>query len=1116
MAIENIGFEVIAELIGGNGTDLVEGDAIANDLDHARAIGVENGNFGDVTEGFNVKLGRGIDEVNGTATATSDRGQAFADGILNTGNIELQGGFDRVEGSANATTTANGVITMATGINSTDGGRIRGNGGADLFQGEATAEGQNNVNAFATLVTDLRGGNGNDRITGTAVADGITTTDARGISVGFSDIDDDTIASPENVGLAPTADGEAEVGELFGSQGNDVLEGTADVTIEAQNGDEIFFAGANGIVNDGGTLDQLENLLNTIGKDLTNFNSNDIEQIIARLNTSTLDTGIGDDRLIADVTLNVAQNGNGADADLEVIGDGIENAGDVLLGDGNDSVNSTVSLTTTISGAKGLADALDNSSVGIITGLNLEVNNETLFDLGAGNDTFTSNIFATAVDDLSAADGLGNRAIFVAGAGDDTFDLTSLSRFVLQNENDGEQQEGIADGWENRSRVFLDDRAGNFAGNDSVTTSATAFGEGVLTIAEGLETREFFDAGGGNDSFNLSGSANTGVGALADNLTQAAGLQTEQVTSGEFILGEGDNSVNGNAVAISEAVAGTDDDGGEFTPTTFAFGITQMTADANNAEDAGDFSAEGGDDTLNGTSNATGERDVAAFGLLFSNADLGNGLNTLRGNATATSKVSALANGISVGTDDVFVKRNSVVNNAGIGQTTGLIKEAGELDTGADDDFIEGIATATANGNALIDSDANGILIDLDSIFNTGGGADTVNGRATANSNGASNDPEFGILVDGIENKGRFATGAGDDNILGEGFAFGDGVEAISGGIDNGRALVEQDSFVPPVFTTGNGSDEIVAIAEAEAVNNAAITDALSNVGDFLTEDGVDLITATAVSKAFGTANDRAVADAIDNRGFFSTGGDNDKIVATATAEAVNGSATVNAIDQNEVAGSEIDLGSGNDMIVAEAAALSGSDLNAIALLGGTINAGDGADNIRGRSNSNLVGNNLFGGSSELSGGQAFGGDVEINMGAGNDTLFGFGEAIVDGGSGIDTLEFEFSVIEFLSGGGTFQLSGDLTFGGITYQTRNFELFKFDSNFETNSVVTSRQLAAAAGDPLVLGVSEEVDQNVATAPLALDNAPEVPNDFNSVEDLVSTAEAIEVSDATIV
>ena len=1044
----DIGFEVLADIIGEN---RIQGDANASTTDSARAIGVENAEFGDSINDFVVNLTNGNDTIRGAATAYALE-EAFADGIRNTGEIALGNGLDLLKGTGTATTMGNGQTSIATGINSADGGVIIGGNGDDILEGEANATGQDNVNAFGVLVTNVDTGNNFDKIKGIATADGVTTTDARGVSIGFSDIDDDTLANPEFADEPPTAGSNTEVGKLFTGNGNDTIEGQAKVTVEAQNGDEIFFAGANGIVNDGGSLQQLEVLLATIGKDLTNFNGEDVEQIIDQLETSTIDTGFNDDALIANVELNVSQVGEGADSDLEVIGDGIENAGQFLLGDGNDSVNSTVSVTTTISGAKGLADALDNSSVGIITGLQLETNNQTLFDLGLGDDTFTSHVFATAVDDLSAADGLGNRGVFVAGGGNDTFNLTSVSEFILQSENDDEQQEGIADGWENRSRVFLDDPEGKTWGNDSVTTSATASGEGVLTIAEGLETREFFDAGGGNDSFNLNGLAITGVGALADNLTQAAGLQTEQIDSGEFLLGAGNNSVIGNATAISSAVAGLDDDGGEFTPSTFAFGITQMTADANNANDVGEFLAGHDNDTLDGNSHATGEQDVAAFGLLFSNADLGNGLNRLKGNATALSKVSAVANGISVGTDDVFLKTNS------LDRKYGLAAEAGVLSTGADKDLVEGIATVTANGHALIDSDANGILVEVGSTFNTNNGADTVIGNATASSIGASSIADFGVLVDGIENKGRFSTGAGNDKIIGEGFAFGDGVEAIAGGIDNGRALVEQSDFVPPVFTTGGGADEIVAFAEAESVNNAAIADALSNVGDLLTRTGADLITATAVSRASGTLDNRAIADAIDNRGELKTGGGRDRIFATATATAANGLASANAIDQNVEPGSKINLGRGNDIIVAEANAFSHGDISAIAILGGTINAGGGADNIRARSNDNLI---SYDGKYELDGGQGFGGDVEIYMGAGNDTLFGFGDGIADGGAGIDTLEFEFSLREFIFGGGSINFSvdfADFTFGvdfsfaGVTYETRNFERFKFNADFEINSV----------------------------------------------------------------
>ncbi|MEL6457872.1 MAG: hypothetical protein AAFQ91_06430, partial [Cyanobacteria bacterium J06621_15] len=156
-----------------------------------------------------------------------------------------------------------------------------------------------------------------------------------------------------------------------------------------------------------------------------------------------------------------------------------------------------------------------------------------------------------------------------------------------------------------------------------------------------------------------------------------------------------------------------------------------------------------------------------------------------------------------------------------------------------------------------------------------------------------------------------------------------------------------------------------------------------------------------------------------------------------------DGLALANAIDQDVEMESVIDLGNGDDIIFAEANAFSTENINAIAILGGVIKAGDGADNIRAWSNDNSI---------ELDGGLGFG-NVEIDMGSGNDTLFGFGNAIVDGGSGIDTLEFDFSLNEFIFGGGSIISNGDFidfTFADITYRTTNFEKFEFSAEFETD------------------------------------------------------------------
>ena len=857
MADLDIGLELFENIIDANNVrDRVRGMASAVDGTDAQAIGIENTELGNAPNSFSMDLGGNRDRIDGRANARAGQ-TAIADGIRNSGQIELGAQNDSVRGTAKARTNRNGQSTFATGINSTDGGVIRGGDGRDNLRARATARGQDNVGAFGVLVTATDTEGGNDRVRGNAVANGISSTDARGVSVGFSDIDDDTTAG-NPPGFTPTISGEAEVGQLSTGEGNDTIEGTANVNVNARNGDTISFAGGNGIVNDGGTVEQLEELLGTIGKTLDNFNAEDVEQIIDQLETSTLDMGAGNDRLNARVNLNVAQDGQGADDDLEVIGDGIENAGDLLLGNGDDAVNSTVSVNTTVAGAKGLANALDNSSVGIIdAGLGIEVNNETLFDLGAGNDTFTSNIFATAVDDLSAADGLGNRGTFVAGAGNDTFNLTAESRLVLENENDDEQQEGIADGWENRSRVFLDDQEGRSAGNDSVTTNAQAFGEGVLTIAEGLESRAFFDAGGGSDTLELTATATTGEGALVDNLTQASGLQTEQIDEGEFFLGEGNNSVVGNATANSEAVSG-ESEGTEFTPSTFAFGITQMTADANNTEEGeqGLIEAGDGNDLLEGTAIASGETDVAAFGVLLENAVTHGGNDTVQGTATVESANEAIASGIAVGlAEDVFLKENSLGRNYGLGA------EAGTLSTGAGIDTLEAVANATA----LLNATARGI--------------DGANGN--------------------------------------------------------------------------------------------------------------------------------------------------------------------------------IDLGTGNDTVIAEAIANTTSEdgtREAFGIFGGTISAGAGADTIKARSNGRLSGEADI----TLEGGQGFGGGAEIDMGTGNDALLGFGDAQVDGGAGTDTLQFEFSLSEFVAGGGDIDFTNvNFSFGGATLETDNFEQFEFAAEFDDSQALGS-------------------------------------------------------------
>ena len=1159
MADLQIGFEVVEDVILGNDNTNRSFSAQADDANQAQAIGIENGDQGTVSDAFTIDLGGGRDTIEGEATATAETGEAFADGVRNQDLFRLGARQDTLRGIGTATTGANGEITFATGINSTDRGQLRGQAGTDLFEGIATANGQDNVGAFGVLVTDLRTNNGRDTVSGTATAQGLATTDARGVSVGFSDIDDDTTAG-NPPGLAPTTSGVDEVGQLLGGNGDNTIEGTAEVTVAGQNGDEIFFAGANGIVVDGGRIDQLKALVDQKTFDeLVGIQNGEITDeaiiqeveeailgVLPQLETSTMDLGAGNDALIANVSLNASQVGEGADDDLEVIGDGIENAGDLLLGTGDDSVNSTVDVITTIRGAKGLADAMDNSSVGIITGLLQEVDDQILFSMGAGEDTFTSDIFAAAVDDLAAADGLGNRGVFEAGDGSDVFNLTAESVFVRVGDVPADpkvqQEEGIADGWENRNRVFLDDApinpltgeidfvdgvvdpAGD--GNDRVTTSATTQGNGILTIAEGLETREFFDAGGGNDVFDLTASAtseggillvdrdgnpildvggNQVVGGILDpnNLTQAAGLQTEQISSGDFFLGTGDDEVVGlaTATALDENRA------------TLAFGITQVTGDAINENDAGLFHAGEGNNVLDGTATASGvvNSQVDAHGILFTNAVAGAGDDQLIGVATATGGNLATGNGIRVG----VLEDNPIAPNGG----ELLLTEAGAFDAGAGLNTLtgEGTANLTSDGANVTFADANGILVDKDSTLTTGDDVDTITGRATAIDNGVGGGNFLtlnALSADGVEVRGDLSTGGGADIITGDGFISATNSFVVSEGIDFGLGSTQNGIAVTPIVNTGAGDDQLIGTGEAIAVglDAAAITAGIQTQGVLDTGAGDDLIEADSTSTVVGGANGirGAIADGFENRdrvftgagddtirvnqavaiasdfnasangvrngivdgvsgdaaGLINMGNGDDSIFVVAAASSINGNATANGIGQEEL-GSEINLGRGNDVIAAEANAVSiFGDVDAFGLSGGVINAGAGRDLIEARSNDELIGDFNI----SLRGGQGFGNDVAINMGGSRDTLLGFGQAKADGGRGVDTLQFEFSLMEFIVGGGSIDFFNvDFTFAGVTLETDNFEFFQFNVNpSELNASTVQPNIGLEPVGPLSL------------------------------------------------
>ncbi|MGL6208932.1 MAG: beta strand repeat-containing protein, partial [Paracoccaceae bacterium] len=1108
--------------------------------DSALDIGIEHRGF--------IGTGAGKDVFDGAGFAVGVE-SATAYGVLNEGAINLGSNDNRVIGTASATgpsgdATSGSATAFGYSEIDPDGNgpsRLITGTGADRVTGTATAVGTEDVGAFGLVFENANTGGGNDIISGRATAQGDGSTEARSISIGLSDVDDDALEPPQTG---------AALGTLLTGGGDDRISANTLLTVNAGAEDQVFFAGANGITVDGGLEAQWRDIVTANAEALVQAAvaqaagdrfaiTRAVQPLLAQLDTSTLDMGTGNDILTSTTTLRVNGVGFQVDPedDLEVIADAIENGGTIQMGDGDDRLQITTDARSTIDGAKTFADAHDNASIGLLSGysaiatqvlldmgligegsanpqvnnVEVEVTNSALFDLGNGNDTIVTKTFASAIDDIPSADGLSNRGLWVGGNGNESLNLTNVTVFavgeVLNGGDDGEQREGISDGWESRNLIFMDDIVvaedgtilegkTNGDGADLVKTDATAFGNGVLTISDGFEGREFTNTGGGNDTFDVTGRAFTTaravtdtVGILAQNVTAATGLQTEQVDEGDFLMRDGNDQVIGRALAAPalglnpfafnpNAFAPE-----RFDPasdlfanrTTIAQGISQVTADTlatnDGTRDRGllDTSGASGTDAdlLDGTATAFGVADVQSYGILLTHAITGRGHDTLDGGAEATGRNVAFANGIAVGmsanTDnDGRLLRPDQIGTLSTGSGNDVLTASASATS-----FTDGttrVATGLGDGTVVVseaNADSNGVLIDLGSTLDLGTGDNRV--TATANAiDGGVGGTNTAVTADGIENRGALLAGTGIDVISGVARAESQGgvLLTISGGIDNGFGSTRNNIPAAPTITTGDGADSVEGVGTVVAFGGIGLASGIETSGVIDTGVGNDRVSGVSTVKVTDGIN--AVADGIENSdiagiggGVITTGNGNDALFARATATGINTNAEaiairndfvdlVNDVPETVIARGVIDLGANDDVIDAFAAATSTTGIaTAIGIRGGSINAGSGNDRITAGSNQLLVGDNGV----ALAGGRGLGGDVEIDLGSGNDILSGFGQAEVSGGTGTDTLIFAFTRAQFDNGGGEIMLgdgatrSVDFVFGAETLSTDGIEFF---------------------------------------------------------------------------
>ncbi|OKH39587.1 hypothetical protein NIES2119_04720 [[Phormidium ambiguum] IAM M-71] len=231
-------------------------------------------------------------------------------------------------------------------------------------------------------------------------------------------------------------------------------------------------------------------------------------------------------------------------------------------------------------------------------------------------------------------------------------------------------------------------------------------------------------------------------------------------------------------------------------------------------------------------------------------------------------------------------------------------------------------------------------------------------------------------------NKGTINTGSGDDTIRGSGFRLGDGL------LNTGT------------IKTGSGDDIIEASGDAQG---------LINSGTINTGDGNDIIKANANHSA-----------PLFNTGLIETGNGDDIITQGLYADSIGNTGTINTgngndiINGNEFGGKTIrntgliETGNGDDIINQNA-------LGSIIFNTGLITTGNGNDTVNG-------------GIETLSGGAG-----SIDLGNGDDLIYGFWAQNVNGGRGFDTAKLGIAYDQtLLSVGSSFDIQiGDMNFTNV-------------------------------------------------------------------------------------
>ncbi|MEO1396918.1 MAG: M23 family metallopeptidase [Cyanobacteria bacterium J06634_5] len=334
-------------------------------------------------------------------------------------------------------------------------------------------------------------------------------------------------------------------------------------------------------------------------------------------------------------------------------------------------------------------------------------------------------------------------------------------------------------------------------------------------------------------------------------------------------------------------------------------------------------------------------------------------------------------------TGEVIVKGNGSSNSS-------IFQEMSCMQTGGGSDDLHGIVSVEGDGNFN-----SGIFQRTDSNINTGGGKNSILGEVIVKGNGSSNSSIF-------QEMSRMQTGGGSDDLHGTVSVEGDG--NFNSGI-----FQRTDSNM----NTGGGHDTVTGqvIVQENGSNHSSIFQEMSRMQ---TGGGKDSITGTVTVEGSGENNSGIFQR---THSVINTGNGSDSITGEVQG---NGAGIFND------ATSLMTMGNGKDYLTGSVTG-AGFGINN----SGSINMGNHQDVVEG------IGADAFYGF--IGGGKVF-------LGAGADRIIGFGEQMVNGGTGIDTAEFEFSLDSSIRLGSSAANALNVIANGVTMAFVNVEKFMFNGD----------------------------------------------------------------------